>query len=122
MILNMKPDSTGKDSVPAVKSRLHQPCAHRVAILNDSTIGMYTFRLRYKYNATGPNRVCIARALGRTKKCAENSIKATLSLTAKVGSDLALLRFEPMSRSEVEALLKQQEHQDDQVYGLSEAA
>ncbi len=121
MIVNMKPVSNGQSAAPAVKRHNHLPDSPRVAILHDSTIGKYTFRLRCKYEANGPSRICIAHALGRSKKCAEGWINADPSLKAKNVIDLAILRFEPMHRSEFELLLHFQQN-DRQMYGLADAA
>lgn len=120
MNVNKKPISNGKSATHAVKSRNRRPRTSRVAILHDSTIGKYTFRLRYKYDANGPNHVCITHALGRSKKCAEDWIETNLYPESMNGYDLALLRFEPMNRSEFEPLFKQQN--DRQMYGLADAA
>jgi hypothetical protein len=117
---NKKPVSIGKSSAHTAKSQNNRPRAHRVAILQDSTIGKYTFRLRYKHSANGPNHVCIVHELGLSKKCAEDAIEINLYPESMNGYDLALLRFEPLVRSEFEQLRHFQ--QDDQMYMLKAAA
>jgi hypothetical protein len=120
MTVNKKPVSNGQFAAPAAKSHDHRPTAPRVEILRDSTIGKYTFRLRFKYVANGPNRVCIISALGRSKNCAEGRIDVNLFPESMNGYDLVLLRFEPMHRSEFEPLFEQQN--DGQQFGLADAA
>jgi len=119
MTMIQKPVSHRPFVTSAVKTQIHRPSSPRVEILRDSTIGQYTFRLRFKYSANGPTRVCIVNTLADSKKYAEDCIDVNLFLESTNGYDLVLLRFEPMHRSEFEHLFEQQ---NDQKFHLPIAA
>jgi len=117
--MNQNPVSTRQSTVFAAKTQDSRPRSSSVEIIRDSTIGQYTFRLRFKYIANGPSRVCIVNTLADSKTCAEDCIDVNLFPESMNGYDLALLRFEPMHRSEFEHLFEQQ---NDQKFRLPIAA